>query len=242
MALGALGGAFLGQAAGGLLGGLFGGDGQDAANRANALLMQQIQNQFRELGARRELAFRDAQIAKERLLDDVMGDLDRAEARVGGGGRQAQRDVVARGEQTQAAVDQNLVSRGLNASTISANAQRGIASDTSRNLAGIDAMVNQQLAGLSGQRAGFRSALGGDLSELPIRDLGFATQHGMGLAQLMSGFQHTAQPGNGAGIGGALGGLAGFALGGGFGGFGGGGTAMSGLADPGLGGLGGWFA
>lgn len=223
MPIGPIGGALLGNLGGSLLGGLFGDDGQDRANQMNAAMMQQVLNGYREESVQNQLFYREARRLYGERTDEVLADLGRAEAEMRGSSREAQRGVAARGAQTQGAVTQNLTSRGLTGSTIAANAQRGVASDVSRGIAGIQQQEGSLLAGLNQQRAGVRSGLLRDEAELGLREQQSRYQIQRDRLGFMGGVQHQAQPDGLSGLLGSIGSLGGFALGGGFGGGGGGG-------------------
>jgi hypothetical protein len=92
-------------------------------------------------------------------------------------GRTAKQTALDRGTQLEASASQNLANRGLGSTTAGANLSRGISSDTSRTLGGIDeglagifgdlalgrsgveAQGTQNLAGIAGQRTGMESSL-----------------------------------------------------------------------------------
>jgi hypothetical protein len=200
------------QAGGSLLGGLIGGDGGAGdAFAMNQALVRKILEGYREQSVRNELAYREARQLYGERTDQVLADIGRAEAQLQGSSREAQRGVAARGAQTQGAVTQNLTSRGLGNSTIAANAQRGIASDVSRGIAGIQQQEGAGLANLNMQRAGVRAGLLGDQAELPIRQF----QSGYGVARDRLGYlgdltyQGNQGPGLGSQLGGAIGGIPG---------------------------------
>lgn len=248
MAIGAIGSALIGNAAGSLLGGLFGDDGQEEAALMNAAMMNEILNGYREESVQNQLFYREARRLYGERTDEVLADLGRAEAEMRGSSREAQRGVAARGAQTQGAVTQNLTSRGLTGSTIAANAQRGVASDVSRGIAGIQQQEGSLLAGLNQQRAGVRSGLLRDEAELGLREQQSRYQIQRDRLGYMGGIEFQAQPDGLASFFGTAGSLAGFAAGGGFGGGGGFGSVpgsfgtFSGFAPPGIGGMGGTFA
>ncbi|MHA7813263.1 MAG: hypothetical protein ACX94C_07735 [Phycisphaerales bacterium] len=157
-------------AGGSFLGGLFDGDGGVGdANAYNMMLNRDIRNLFREMGQREALSYREATGLFNERLEDVMGTLDRAEAQVGQGTRSALRNASDQSQQAQAAVQQNLRSRGLGNSSIAGNAQRGIASDLARNVGDIYAQEGRTRAGLGQARAGFQSSLMGDIASLPLQ-------------------------------------------------------------------------
>lgn len=218
MGIGAIGGALLGSAGGSLLGGLFGDNGQEEAAQKNAALMREIISGFREESVQNQLFYREARRLYGERTDDVLADLGRAEAEMRGSSREAQRGVAGRGAQTQAAVTQNLTSRGLTGSTIAANAQRGVASDTSRGIAGIQQQEGSLLAGLNQQRAGVRAGLLRDEAELGLREQQSRYQIQRERLGFLSGIEFQAQPSGLSGLLGSIGALGGFALGGGFGG------------------------
>jgi len=70
-------------------------------------------------------------------------------------GRTAKREALDRGTQLEARASQNLANRGLGSTTAGANLSRGISSDTSRTLGGID----EGLAGMFGDLALGRSGV-----------------------------------------------------------------------------------
>jgi len=221
MIAGSLGGSLLGG-----IGGLF-DDSQKKAAQQQYAMMQSIINGYRAENVKNQLAYRDARKLYGERTDQVLADLGRAEAEMRGSSREAQRGVAGRGAQTQASVTQNLASRGLGNSTVAMNAQRGIAADTSRGIAGIQQQEGSMLAGLNTQRAGIRAGLMGDQAELPIRQ----QQSGYNIARdrlgYMGGVQFQAQPNQLSGLLGSAGGLLGLGLAGGFGGmFGGGGGGL----------------
>jgi hypothetical protein len=161
-------GSLLG-AGGSLLGGLFDGDGGVGdANAINARLNRDIRNLFREMAQKEALYFRDATKLFQSRADGVMGDLDRAEAQVGQGTRSALRQASTGADQAQAAIKQAMISRGLGNSSLAANAQRGVASDLSRNVGDIYAREGAIKTQLGQARAGTRAAVEGDLANLPL--------------------------------------------------------------------------
>ena len=87
---------------------------------------------------------------------------------LGGYGDSARQGALTRGAQTLGAVTSNAVSAGSFNTTAFANAQRGIASDTTRSLAEIDLGLGQILAQLDVGEAESVAGAQGDLANFSI--------------------------------------------------------------------------
>jgi len=214
---------FAGMLGGNLLGGILGNKAAKRAAEKNAALMREVIMGYRQESAQNQLFYREARRMYGERTDAVLADLGRAEAEMRGSSREAQRGVAARGTQTQASVTQNMTSRGLTGSTIAANAQRGIASDTSRGIAGVQQQEGSLLAGLNQNRAGVRAGLMRDQAELGLREQQSQYQIARDRLGFMGGIKYQAEPNALAPMLGTIAGAGGLALGNYFGGGGGGG-------------------
>jgi hypothetical protein len=198
---------------GSILGGLFNDDGGvDAANAINAGLNSRISNLFRESLERNRLGFFRAGQMLDQRTDQVLGDIDRARADLGGAVRQTRRDIYDNRTRTEASAQQGLIGSGLSNSSIGANMQRGIAADTSRQLGAANQALALGLSGLERQRAGVRSALLGDQANLNIQEQQSFANIANNYANALN--QQGAVPGAPSSGGSQLGGLLGLALGG----------------------------
>ncbi len=81
--------------------------------------------------------------------EQQLGGYDTARREVSRQGRGAKREALDREQQLMGQASQGLAQSGLGSTTIGANLQRGIASDTNRSMAGVD----ENLAGLYGNLA-----------------------------------------------------------------------------------------
>jgi len=121
-----------------------------------------------------------------------LGGYDTARKETARLGRGAKRSALDRETQFMGRASQNMANRGLGSTTIGANLQRGIASDTNRSMAdvdegmaglfgnlalgrsGVEAQGTANLAGIADQRAGLATQLG------QMRLLGGATLGSLG--------------------------------------------------------------
>lgn len=197
---------------GSLLGGLFDDDGgAAAANAHNAGLNRMIQNLFRGAMVRQRLAYHETENRLRDRNEQVLGDLDRAKADIGGITRQTQRDIRDREKQVVGNATQSLVGSGLLNSSAAGNMQRGIMADTNRQIAQTNAQQAGMNAGINQTIAGVRSGLLSDVANLPVNQSGaYSSLINQYAAQLG---QQGAIPGTpntgGSGLGGLLGTLLG---------------------------------
>ena len=156
---------------GSLLGGLLDGDGGVGdANAANAAPNAQIRNLFKGQQVKNRLGFIEAEKRFREQIDNAEGRLDRSEADVRGITRGAKQSVHDNAQRQTAGASQSLLNRGLLNSSVGANMQRGIASDTQRNLSNIDAQQSGVLSQLGQRRAGLMASLEGGLARLPVQE------------------------------------------------------------------------
>jgi hypothetical protein len=154
--------------------------------------------------------------AIEALYGQAQGALgagfDQAQALTKGYGQSAKRDIFASGQQNQASAVDNSISRGLWGNSYLGSLQRGIASDTSRQMSGVDENTAMMLSNLLKQKGMAQSGLFSQEA---------GALQGMSQSELsaVTGFQHTGNQSNLSGLMSMFGGM----FGGGGGGSGGGG-------------------
>lgn len=95
-----------------------------------------------------------------------LGGFDAARRETARLGRGAKRSALDRETQLGASASQGLANRGLGSTTIGANLQRGIASDTNRLMAGVDEGMAQQFGNLALGRGATEAAGTQQLSQL----------------------------------------------------------------------------
>jgi hypothetical protein len=137
-----------------LLGGIL---GSSAAKRRAA---EQRRLQKQAMGVYQQF-MNDPNYSPLRGESALLGGFSQAQRQIAGGGTAARQTLRTGAAQSSAAMQQSMAGRGLYGTTAFDNAQRGISSDLSRSLAGVDEAISQRLAGLSMQRgqslAGFYS-------------------------------------------------------------------------------------
>lgn len=103
-------------------------------------------------------------------------------------GSSSRQDILARGEQTGAAVTQDMARRGLANTTATAGAQRAVASDTSRNLTALDSALADLYADLDLAEGQAEAQMFGDLADVELgRNSALAGQYWNPWLQLWSG-------------------------------------------------------
>jgi len=224
------------MAGGNILGGLLGDDGQDAANRANQLRLQQAMGFLRSASMRQRILFsrsEDILKARSRL---VLSDIDRAENEARTGTKYAEQAVQDQATAAEGSIVQGAVGRGLGSSSVTSNLQRALASDTGRAIGAIREQQGARLTALALQRAQVRGGLMGDQASLQERRAGAEVDMNQRFVDLLSSVQDIYTPNNMAGNFGMLGGLLGNSIegAGGLGGF------LGGIFGGGRGGGGGF--
>jgi hypothetical protein len=172
-----------------VLGGYLKGRGQKKAKKKAQKRFNRALNQteaIQGMGLQQQEAF------ARQATSQTLGGFDTARKEASRLGRGAKRSALDRETQLGARASQSLANRGLGSTTMGANLQRGIASDTNREMSSIDeglagmfgdlalgragaeASGTQRLADLAGQRTNLQSQLG------QMRLLGGATLGSLG--------------------------------------------------------------
>lgn len=109
-----------------------------------------------------------------------LGGFDLAKKAAGMGAQGAKRAALEREQQLAGAVSQGLTQRGMGGTSVGANAQRGVAYDTTRALSGIDEQLAQYFGQLAMGRAGIEAGgteslagLAGERTGFDMQDAGF---------------------------------------------------------------------
>ena len=142
----------------GILDDIFTG-GQGKANKFNSQLLGQMNQLF--AGAQQQIGSY-AGLAQGDLMRALMAgnqSYDAAKGEIGRLGDSARSNIAATGEKAAGTIEQGLVNSGLGAGSAGAFAQRGLASDTARALADVDATLAQMYANLEMQHGAAQSGV-----------------------------------------------------------------------------------
>lgn len=135
-----------------LLGGLLGSSAQKKAAAEKRRLHKQAMGIYGDFmkdpnysPLRGEQMYKDA-------IGSIQGSFQEAKGNLSMAGTTARQSITTGGAQASAGMQQSMMSRGLFGTTAFDNAQRGISSDVSRNLASVNENVGKMMAGLATQR------------------------------------------------------------------------------------------
>jgi len=160
-------------AAGGLLGGLFGK--KDPAKKQ----YDDIKALFAQGQKQQDLLFGQARQQQEMILPALQAGFAKANKFSEMYGKSARQGAYDQSRQTGSAMQQSMTQRGLYNTTAFDNAQRGISSDLSRTLIGIDESVAGMKSQLATQQAAAEAGAYGAMS-------GFYQNHAAANAQLLA--------------------------------------------------------
>lgn len=139
-------------AGGSLLGGLFGSSAKKKAAAEKRRLHKQAMGIYGDFmkdpnysPLRGEQMYKDA-------IGSIQGAFQEAKGNLSMAGTTARQSITTGGARAAAGMQQSMMSRGLFGTTAFDNAQRGISSDVSRNLASVNENVGKMMAGLATQR------------------------------------------------------------------------------------------
>lgn len=214
--LGSLFGSSVLGGVGGLLGGLFGGRKKDPTFDINMKRYAAMIAEFQRAQFRQTQQYNVAQKFAEARTQAVLQDIDRAEANLAGGQREATRGAFDAAQQATAQLRQGAAGRGF--SQDDSNFQAASAQLTSRaqrQFAQIESNHAAQLSALNQLRAQTRAGLmGGELGTLMSRIGGEAgLSQNMAMAHIAQQLQAQPQRNLGAELGSGLGSLAGLFMG-----------------------------
>lgn len=135
-----------------LLGGLFGSSAKKKAAAEKRRLHKQAMGIYGDFmkdpnysPLRGEQMYKDA-------IGSIQGAFQEAKGNLSMAGTTARQSITTGGARAAAGMQQSMMSRGLFGTTAFDNAQRGISSDVSRNLASVNENVGKMMAGLATQR------------------------------------------------------------------------------------------
>lgn len=204
------------------IGGLLGGGGGDPGKKQYA----QILAAHDRVANQNKAAYANALYQQKQGLGAIKTGYGGALTALSTAGNAGRQDIVDREMRNTGALKAGLVSSGLGDTTTAANLQRGIYSDTSRNLSAHDAAVAQIRASLMAQQAGAEAGQYGALSGVLQGQAGMNAQLGQSLINSIGNVQYE-DPGDwisqllqlggtaiGYGIGGPVGGAIGGQVGG----------------------------
>ena len=151
----------LGASGSALLGGLGGGGGDPAKKQYKNILAQHAL-----LQRQNQASYANALYQQKQGLNAINKGYGAALQTLGTQGNAAKRSIVDRETANTGALKAGLVSSGLSDTTTAANLQRGIYSDTNRDLAGVDEAIAQIKANLQAQQAGAQAGQYGAMAGL----------------------------------------------------------------------------
>lgn len=137
-----------------------------SSRRKKKRLQRQIAKQRRIAGRIQETGLKQQEGLARLATEKRVGGLENAERAASVAGRRSIQAAQEQGAALQGRANQSLASRGLGSTTIADNAARAIGTDVSRNIAGINEGLGQQLGALATQKGAVQAGGIQDLADL----------------------------------------------------------------------------